>query len=257
VPLAESAFAHLAVNDNPPVTIQLDVLDDSQGYFLLCNDTPIAHCETLQQLAPLLHGQIVSDAYARADCLIAFHAAAISNGQACLVFPALSGSGKSTLTAALVAAGFQYCTDELALLQNHTHHIRAIPAGIGLKSGSWDVLQAFHPQLSELPTHLRLDGQSVRYLLPDKNRLGADPTAHQPLRALVFPVYNPHTEVALEPLTPADALCRLTEAGTDMAGGLNAERVTELVDWIGAVDSYALRYASLDEAIAQVRTLLT
>ena len=257
VPFAQSAFAHLAVDDSCPFDVTLDVQRDARGYFLFCDDQPVAFCNTEQELAPLLHGQVVADAYQRADCLITFHAAAVSNGKECLVFPALSGSGKSTLTAALVASGFSYCTDELVLLQPKTHRVRSIAAGIGIKPGSWEVLQAFYPHISDLPIHLRLDDQEVRYLIPEKHQLTDDMTQHHPVRALVFPSYRTGIDPCLERLTSADALCRLTDAGTDMEGELDSASVTELIDWISGMDSYELRYSDLGDAIVHVRKLLS
>ncbi len=256
VPFAQSVFAHLAVDEHCPFDVSLDVQHDAQGYFLLSDDKPIGWCRAERELAPLLHGQMVADAYKRADCLIALHAAAVSNGKHCLVFPALSGSGKSTLTAALVASGFSYCTDELVLLQSQTHRVRSIDAGIGIKRGSWEVLQAFYPHIKDLPIHLRLDGREVRYLLPETHQLGSGMTQHHPVRALVFPAYRAGAGARLERLTSADALCRLTDAGTDMDGGLDSASVTELVDWIAGMDSYELHYSDLEDAIAHVRELL-
>jgi len=256
VPFAQSAFAHLAVDDSHPFDVTLDVQRDTRGYFVFCDNQPIAFCNTEQELAPLLHGQVVADAYNRADCLIALHAAAVSNDEQCLVFPALSGSGKSTLAAALVASGFKYCTDELVLLQPQTHKAQTIAAALGIKPGSWDILQTYYPHLADLPIHLRLDGKRVRYLVPEQHQLIDDTTQHHHIRALVFPVYAAAADTRLSRLTPADALCRLTDAGTDMEGGLDSARVSELVEWIAGMDSYELHYSELDDAIAQARNLL-
>ncbi len=254
-PFAESAFAHLAVPPDCPCDVCFELQHDPRGFILLCDDQPIGWCRSEQELAPLLHGQVVAESYRRADCLIAFHAAAVSNGAQCLVFPALSGSGKSTLTAALLASGYRYCTDELVLLQADSHQVQCIDAGLGIKPGAWKVLQAFYPHMEALPVHLRLDGQQVRYLLPEAQQLSGGTTRH-PVRALVFPVYQADSETRLQRLTPADALCRLTDAGTDMEDELDSTSVTELVDWIADMESYELRYSRLEEAIARVRTLL-
>ena len=144
VPVAQSAFAHLAVDEHCPFDVSLDLQHDAQGYFLLRDDEPIGWGQTERQLAPLLHGQVVDNA-----------------------------------------------------------------------------------------------------------------TRYHPVRALVFPVYRAGADARLERLTPADALCRLTDAGTDMEGGLNSASVTELVSWIAGMDSYELHYSELEDAIAQVRDLLS
>jgi len=255
-PVAQSVLAHLAVPDNQPFDVALDVQQDSLGCFLFCNGELVDHCTSEEELAPLLHGQALLNAYSRADCLTAIHAAAVSNGDSCIVFPASSGSGKSTLTAALIASGFQYCTDELILLKHRTHTIQAAAAGIGVKTDAWPVLQPFHPVLEDLPTFLRQDTKQVRYLLPPKHLLANDTAQCYPVQSLVFPSYQPEQPTSLSRISPADALCRLTEAGYDMEGGLDTERVAELVNWIGGINCYELLVHDLQEAVSRIQDLL-
>jgi len=66
-----------------------------------------------------------------------------------------------------------------------------------------------------------------------------------PLHSLVFPCYQPEQPTSLTRISPADALCRLTEAGYDMEGGLDTERVEELIDWIGGISCYELHIHDL------------
>jgi len=254
--IAQSVLAHLAAPDDRPFDVALDVQQDSLGCFLFCNGELVDHCVSEQELAPLLHGQALLNAYSRADCLIAIHAAAISNGDACIVFPATSGSGKSTLTAALMASGFQYCSDELVLLKQHSHTVQAAPAGIGIKTGAWPVLKSFLPALEELPIFLRQDEKQVRYLLPPKHLLADETAQCYPLHSLVFPSYQPELPTSLTRISPADALCRLTEAGYDMEGGLDRQRVAELVGWIGGINCYELHVHNLQEAVSRIEDLL-
>ena len=254
---ARSVFAHLAVSEDQPFDLSFDLLKDKQGFYLFKNGELIDHCETEQELGPVLHGQAVAAVYSRAAFLIAFHAAAVSNGKECVVFPAVSGGGKSTLTAALIASGFQYCTDEMVLLQQQTHDVKAIPAGIGIKTGSVPALQPYYPAIENLPNYLRVDGQRVRYLLPDKDSLPNDMTQSYPIHSLVFPAYQKESGMSFNSVSPAEALCRLTDAGSDMEGGLDVERVTQLVDWIRGVSCYELRYHDLNDAIASIKHLLS
>jgi len=255
-PVAQSVLAHLAAPENQSFDVALDVQQDSLGCFLFCNGELVDHCTSEEELAPLIHGTVLLNAYSRADCLTAIHAAAISNGDSCIVFPASSGSGKSTLTAALIASGFQYCTDELVLLKHHTHTIQAASAGIGIKSGAWPVLQPFHPVLEDLPIFLRQDAKQVRYLLPPKHLLANDTAQCYPVQSLVFPSYRPEQPTRLSLISPADALCRLTEAGYDMEGGLDTERVAELVGWIAGISCYELHVHDLQEAVSRIEDLL-
>lgn len=254
--IAQSVLGHLATSDDQPFDVTLDVQQESLGCFLFCDGKLVDHCTSETELAPLLHGQALLNAYARTDCLTAIHAAAVSNGETCIVFPAGSGSGKSTLTAALIASGFQYCTDELVLLKHHSHTIQAAAAGIGIKSGAWSVLQSFHPELENLPVFLRQDAKQVRYLLPAKPILPSDTAQCYPVQSLVFPRYQPEQPTSLARISPADALCRLTEAGYDMEGGLDTDRVAELVGWIGGISCYELHVHDLQEAVSRIEDLL-
>jgi hypothetical protein len=255
-PLAQAVFAHLSTSDRQPFHLTLDVQLDERGYFLFCDGMLVEHCASARELPPLLHGQALFNAYSRADCLTAIHAAAISKGDVCIVLPANSGSGKSTLTAALVASGYGYCTDELVLLKQHSHSIQAASTAIGIKSGAWPVLQSFHPGLAGLPVCLRQDSKQVRYLLPARQVLRENTAQSHLLHSLVFPRYRPASDTQLRQITPADALCRLTEAGYDVNGGLSAERVTELVDWITTVSCFELHFHDLHEAVARIGALM-
>ena len=81
-----------------------------------------------------------------------------------MLLPAISGSGKSTLTAALLAAGFGYCTDDLALLTGEPVRIRPVPTCLGLKRGSWNILAERLPQITG-PSDLSQAGRAD-YPLP-------------------------------------------------------------------------------------------
>ncbi len=254
--IAQSVFGHLAVPEQPCFDVALDVQEVETGFVLCCDGELVDHCSSEAELGPLLHGWLLSATYSRTDCLAALHAAAVSHGDQCILMPASSGSGKSTLTAALIASGFEFCTDELVLLNRHSHTIRALPAGIGLKSGSWPVLEPYYPALFELPVFLRQDGKQVRYLLPPRHETLAHTAAFQPVHALVFPRYRPEQATELNRISPGDALCRLTEAGYDVQGGLNTEQVRELVDWMGGLDCFELNLRDLPEAISRIAALL-
>ena len=254
--IAKSVLGHLEIPEGPSADLTIDLQQDARGFFLFRNNEITDHCNSENELGPLIHGQVLSNTYSRMDCLLAIHAGAVNNGNECLVLPALSGNGKSTLTAALIASGYHYGTDELVLLQPQTYRIQAIAMALGIKTGSWDVLQTFHSDIANLPTYLRTDGQKVRYLLPKDPQPSYGTTQLQSVRALVFPTYLADTDPELSRLTPAEALCRLTEAGTDMKGGLDIARVTDIVGWISGINAYELHYSNLEDAVTHIRALL-
>ena len=254
--IADAVFAHLGVSNDEPYNLCLDIHRDSEGYSLRCNEELVEECVTEEELAPLLHAYAGGEAYSRTEYLIAIHAAAVSHGDECIVLPAKAGNGKSTLTGALIGSGFQYCTDELVLLKRQTHTVQTVPVGIALKPGSWQLLRPLHPELEDLPVSLRPDGKRVRYLLPAKQAFPDNTARSYPVHSLVFPAYQATHTTGLDRISPADALCRLAEAGYDMEGGLDKDRVSELVDWINGISCYELRVNDLQEAVTMMSELL-
>jgi hypothetical protein len=73
---------------------------------------------------------------------------------------------------------------------------------------------------------------------------------------VVFPVYDRHASTTVVPVVPADALCRIADAGYDVSGRLNPEFTSELVSWVGGLTCYELRYSSLRDAVQQVKELV-
>jgi hypothetical protein len=235
--------------------IALDVWRDDQGYYLLEDASIAAQCATKEELPPLLLAHTASLAYLNTQRLVGLHAAAISRDNRCIIFPAVSGSGKSTLTAALVACGYDYCTDELVLIMRDSPEVRTARVAMSTKSGSWPVLRTYYPDIYKSPRYLRADGKTVRYLLPRGSPAAAFDKG-SPVLAVVFPRYQRGHTASLSIITAGDALCRVTEAGYDMDGGLDRQSVAALIDWISGRPCYELLFDDLDDAVTIIDGLL-
>jgi hypothetical protein len=107
---------------------------------------------------------------------------------------------KSSLTAALIRAGFMYLSDEVALLEENTLHVRPVPVSLCLKNSAWDLLATRYPEIRDLAIHHRWDGKIVRYLNPPAATLGPEPDRSHPVRWIVFPRYAPDVQTTLRPL---------------------------------------------------------
>jgi hypothetical protein len=83
-----------------------------------------------------------------------------------ILLPASSGSGKTSLTARLVAAGCDYFSDEVVLIERGTGGVRLVPINLCVRSGGHEFLERYFPGLSERPVHHREDGVTVRPLSP-------------------------------------------------------------------------------------------
>jgi hypothetical protein len=173
----------------------------------------------------------------------------------CVLFPGAAGSGKTTLTAALLRSGGKYFSDEVALLEEDTLHVRPVPLALTIKAGSVEPLRRLYPHLESLTQHLREDRQGVRYLSPPPEALFDDGQAH-PIRSVIFPRYDPTVESALVPLARPNGLARLLEESLVLPDLLDRGKVEALVRWMRDVQAFELPMSSLDSGVALVRSLV-
>lgn len=234
--------------------VTLDITEDASGFSLSRDGARVRDAMRRQELAPAVHREALLAAYASTDCLAGIHAGAVRNEYGCLLLPGAPGSGKSTLTAALVAEGFTYLSDDLALIVRDTHVIRPAPVSIGLKRGSWAVLAHAFPGVEALSTYCQEDGTEVRYLAPPKTQLPSD--SGSPAALVVFPTYEPQGPTELTRISAAKALYRLAEAGYAIRGQLEPRVVEDLIAWITPLECYELRLSVLSEAISKLKGLL-
>lgn len=233
--------------DSPQTTFE--VRETGTDYEWRQDGRASLYCETLDELIHQTLHWIVEYACRQIPWLAIFHAAALGNGQSCIVLPGLGGSGKTTLAAALVRSGFEYLGDETIPLRRDKH-IVPLPGPLCLKSGSWPVLAGYYPTLDAWPIYHRW-GQPVRYLLPPPTDLDRS----WPVRNLIFPRYVPGGATVLQPLTAIVALQYLMAADTLLPQPLTPADVSAFIAWLSEVPAYTLTYDNLAEAVVAVRGL--
>jgi hypothetical protein len=180
----------------------------------------------------------------------------VSNGQKCLLLPAAPGSGKTTLTAALTAAGFQYFSDEVALLEEPDLEVRPVPISLSVKSGALEVLAPLFPQLRRSANHTREDFETVTYLNPPTVSFRAGLNQTHPAGWIVFPQYSARATTELRAIGKAEALARLMGEILVVAKPLDKRAVRSLVRWIQRVECYELPNSSLSQAVQLIGSLL-
>jgi hypothetical protein len=232
--------------------IRLELLECAGGFSIRREGRPFAACERLDQAVPLVKSCLIELAFGRSGDFGAVHAAALHRNGRCILLAGASGAGKSTLTAALVAAGFELMADDTTVLARDTLEARAVPFAICLKEGAWELLRTRFPDLDGRPIHDRLDGKKVRYLLPAADHVWAKPAMRSRVDSLVFLNRVPEPKSSLRPIDRVDALSRLAREFCPLGDGLTAEKMEQLVAWIGAVDCLELRYSPLDDGVEQL-----
>ena len=132
------------------------------------------------------------------------HAGAVAHadgGTAVLCGP--SGSGKSTLTAVLAGRGAAYVTDETACLDPLTLRITPYRKPLGVKPGSFAVLQHLAPR----PGSVAAACTSDEMWLVAPSTLSSAPLPDVPLdpRLIVLPTYRQGSAITVERLGEGEA----------------------------------------------------
>lgn len=194
-------------------------------------------------LAYMLSDRIVfnvADKTEQAHCL---HAAAVASQGKAILIPAKSGSGKSSFTCWMVQAGFDYCTDELILLNNHVSKnksLRYVYRPIQIKPHGID---AITPLLNNQIKHT---GNMVNAITVDM--LGGDCCEQQELDAglFVFPRYDKDAGFEFEKLSPAEAGMNIMSNHVN-ARNLEGHGFREMMSLVRQVPSYTLTYGGFDK----------
>ena len=246
-------LAHLALSDSASPEVLIELLDDGIQWFLISEERVIARCPKSSSFIPMLHAHLLLTAYRNSTCMAAIHAAVVTRDENCILMPAPSGSGKTTLAAVLMANGFGYCADDLALLTNDPVRVRPVATSLGLKSGSWKVVEHLFPELSRLPEYRRADGKRIKYLPPPQNTRVRDDYTPQ---CIIFPSREPGCQTELKDISSAEALTRLTEAGYDLPECINRDVVGSLIRWISQMPCFTLRFDSAEDAAREISGVL-
>ena len=248
------ALAHLEDGDGAAGDRRraFEIAHAEDAFELRADGVIVLRAASVDEIVERLVNAIVLFAYEKTPWLASLHAAAVGEGNACVLMPGLSGSGKSTLTAALVAEGLNYLTDDLVLLERE--RLRAVPVAspLVLKAGSWDALAGRLPALAASAVRRRL-GEEARYWSPPRARVAR---AALPVAAVLFPHYKEGAEARMETLSAFDALSRIAAASCTVDAPITADTLARLTGWIRRTPAYALTYGALDDATAEVRRLL-
>ncbi|MET0023765.1 MAG: PqqD family peptide modification chaperone [Sedimenticola sp.] len=255
VALVDPVLAHLQDDDSTPENATIDIFRDDTGAIQILRDNiPIRACDEEIMLVPLVKGLVWITAVNAHDFFLDIHAGVIGDGTHCFLFPAAPGSGKSTLTTALAHNGFEYFSDEVALLHGDELEVCPVPLATCVKDTGTDILSHYYPGLAELALHLRNDGKRVRYMPPPMRCVPPADTL-RPVGAIVFPRYNPDEKTELSTLGHMEALQSLMQECLIVDTHLDLAKVSTLLHWIERTPCYRLSVASLDDAVNLVRNL--
>ena len=173
-----------------------------------------------------------------------FHAAVLGKDETTIVFPDETGSGKTTIAAALMAHGWQFFSDEIAVLNVESLCVSPLPLPISIKPGSVGPLSRYYPELSEFTVYQRADGKMVRYLSPSTKNLIETLENSASVNYLVFPEYKQGTENRLNTLNKFEVMQRLAITGS------SNQDIKAMIDLVEKSPCYEIVYSDLPKAVA-------
>lgn len=253
--LTHQFFSHLEVKDTSFISADynLFIQKNKEKYWeIILNKDILVSGENLEDIIIPALSHVLELAIRKDPYLILLHASGVTYNNNAIIFPAIGGSGKSTLCAALIKSGFGYINDDVIPVAYDSGELISIPFCLGIKQGSWDVLEKYYPDISQ-KTIFGRSNLKVKYLSPPK--VEEYKKSHKP-KFLIVPCYKRESQCSIEKTSSIEGLRAIIEGESLIKLPLNDDDIGRLVEWVADLECYTLTYDDLDEAIALIKETL-
>jgi HprK-related kinase A len=184
--------------------------------------------------------------------VLLLHAAVVERDGRAVILSGPAGAGKSTLCAALIAHGFRFLTDEIALVQPNDGQLQPYPRPISLKNEAIDITAKMLPD-AHLSDRFASAKGTVAFMRPPTPSIEAAGETARPA-LVIFPAYGPEAGFELKPIERSQAFMRLIESSANYLT-LLATGFETLANLVEACDHYSLAYGTLDDAVGAIESL--
>jgi HprK-related kinase A len=185
--------------------------------------------------------------------VLLLHAAVVERDGRAVILSGPAGAGKSTLCAALIARGFRFLTDEIALLRPNDGRLQPHPRPISLKNEAIELMAKMLPDAHISDRFANATKGTVAFMRPPTQSIAAAGETARPA-LVIFPTYAPAAGFELRPVERSQAFMRLIESSANYLT-LLATGFDTLADLVEACDHYSLDYRSLDDAVGAIDRL--
>lgn len=241
-------------SDAPCLVYEVRTIDhpvDPRRYELLRDDEIVGRVSSIGLLVDLLVRDTTNEVVSTTRKYVAIHAAAAAFEGRAVIMPGPGGRGKTTTVAGLVRGGWDFLTDEAALISLEDNLVHAFPRPLSVSPGSLELL----PGLKErIPTMRASYRHYDHHVAPEDLRPGCL-SGPVPVAFIVFPAYARGAATALAPISRAEALLELLKGtfNLDLLGGTGVAMLAGVVE---RAPCHRLSIGAIEPAVRAIDGLL-
>ncbi len=229
---------------------RLDLAETEDGYGLWRDGVLLRQVADRQDLIGAVYGAVLELTAAPRRLALQMHAAAVVVGGLPLVLAAPSGGGKTTLTVGLAKAGAVVLSDDTVGLMEEDLSLVGLAAAMRVRDSGWPVVA---PLLGPMGMEAAPDSAGIRHISPG---LAGEVRGFSPPAAAVLLLdYRSGAACRWEPVTAAEGLALLVQAGAALPRDPASTAPAALARWCGRTRFLRLTYGSLHDGVRGVFTL--
>lgn len=236
----------------PSLALAIEPILDEGLWQIVEGDCLLSTVASLPELSQLIAWVINTRAVEQLGTNhLLFHAGAVAIGRSGIILPGRSGSGKSTLTAALIARGFTYYSDEVAVIAPDCGSLLPFPKALKIEPASLPVLAGDYPELDDAVDRPACRESHPTYLRPPDSAWPLSPATPA---YVIFPRYLAGATTSMESISRAEGFARLLDHAFS-TGNHAAEGVHQIVRLLQGCECYDLTMGDLDDAVSKIALL--
>jgi hypothetical protein len=244
----DAVFEQFCDDASEPM-LTLSVVRCQERYFLFEGDRLLGAYDW-EGVMPRLKALLTKRYISRSKTSFLVHGAFLVRRNRGVLLCGACGAGKTTLSVALVASGYEYCSDDIVHLDWNGMAI-GTPFAAAVKESAWPIVAPYAPEIDRLPTYLRTDGHRVRFL-----PLRPSPQTPREINYVLLLSRRAGAAAELESVQPLEVVSTILESAYSTNGAIAPQTLKSFARRIEAAGCYRLVYPEVAEAVRAVNELI-